>query len=159
MIAAFALAPLLLLAWSDLRRRRLSNRLTAAYGLLCPLALIVAQAPPAQWLQHGAVALVTFLALLGLFASGVLGGGDVKLGTAVMAWAGLQSLWIAGYVIALTGMLLAILGLLADLALRTAPAGPQTAWHRPLRALSARRGVPYGVALVAGGLAVLPSYW
>lgn len=150
---------LCLLAWSDLRHRRLPNKLVALYALLCPLALLASQAEPGQWMQHGLIGLLGFLLFLLLFALGGMGGGDVKLGAAVFAWAGTQSLWPALFVIGITGLLLAVLGLLADALCKRYPPSPKS-WRRGLaRALSAKRGVPYGVALAAGGLAALPAYW
>lgn len=159
LLAIPTLAILALLAWSDLRERRLPNRLVALYALLCPLALLLAQAAPGQWLQHGMVALAAFLVLLALFAVGGMGGGDVKLGAAVFAWAGPQSLWPVLFVIGVAGLLLALLGLLADALAKRRPPPMHSRARDLARALSARRGVPYGVALAAGGLAALPAYW
>src|SRR5690554_416706 len=94
-----------------------------------------------------------------LFALGGMGGGDVKLGAAVFAWAGTQSLWPALFVVGVTGLLLAVLGLLADALSKHYPPPLKSRRRKLARALSAKRGVPYGVALAAGGLAALPAYW
>lgn len=148
---------LLRLSFEDLRYRRLPNRLVAWYGLLCPLALLVSGASMTQWLQHGTVAVVGFLVCLALFAARALGGGDVKLGTAVLAWAGAQDLMTILLVISLTGLVLALLGLLLDMpCLRHGSVASLLRGAR--RALLVRRGVPYGVALAAGGLAAMPAY-
>lgn len=119
----------------------------------------MAGATPAQWLQHGLVGALGFLLFLLLFAVGGMGGGDVKLGAAVFAWAGTQSLWPALFVIGVTGLLLALLGLLADSLNKRWPAPAGSTRRKLLKALSAKRGVPYGVALAAGGVAALPAYW
>lgn len=150
---------LTLLALSDLRHRRLPNKLVALYALLCPLALLASQAEPGQWMQHGLTGLTGFLLFLLLFALGGMGGGDVKLGAAVFAWAGTQSLWPALFVVGVTGLLLAVLGLLADALSKHYPPPLKSRRRKLARALSAKRGVPYGVALAAGGLAALPAYW
>jgi len=116
-----------------------------------------------MWLQHGMVALAGFMVLLILFAMGGMGGGDVKLGTAVLAWAGMQSLLASLFVIGLTGLVLALLGLAADklsvLGSDTGQGPVHRSWKALLHGLSAKRGVPYGVALAAGGLVALPAYW
>ena len=147
------------MARSDLLDRRLPNKWVAFYALLCPVALLLSHAESAQWLQHGLIGFTGFLLFLALFALGGMGGGDVKLGAAVFAWAGTQSLWPALFVIGVTGLLLALLGLLADALSRRRPARRGSWRYRLARMLSARRGVPYGVALAAGGLAALPAYW
>jgi len=162
-MGAIAIALLIALLVCDLRQRRLPNRLVALYALMCPFALLAAGTVPAMWLQHILVACVGFLVLLVLFAVGGMGGGDVKLGTAVLAWVGTQSLLNSLFVIGLTGLALALLGLLADrLALLSSATGQgrvRSMWRSTLHALSAKRGVPYGVALAAGGLVALPAYW
>lgn len=163
LLSLAAAALLFVLSYSDFRHRRLSNRVVAGYAALCPVALLVSGATPLIWLQHGIVAMVAFVLLVALFAVGVLGGGDVKLGAAVLGWAGVQSFMVSLFVIGITGLMLALLGLIAD---RLSAPGLSKdcnpvfrVWPAILRALSARRGVPYGVALAAGGLVVLPTYW
>lgn len=150
------------LLYCDLRHRRLPNRLVAAYAALCPLALFVVGVPPSTWLQHIVVAMLTFLIFTTMFTLGGMGGGDVKLGTAVLGWAGVQSLVPCLLVIAVSGLVLAALGVLADMLI--ARQGPMASdndgvWRILLHALSAKRGVPYGVALAFGGMVVLPAYW
>lgn len=110
-----------------------------------------------QWLQHGMVTVLGFLVCLALFAARALGGGDVKLGTAVLAWTGPQELMTVLLVISLVGLALALMGLLLDApCLRRSLAASVLRGTR--RALLVRRGVPYGVALAAGGLAAMPAY-
>lgn len=156
-------ALLLTLQRYDLCFRRLPNSLVGLYAVLCPVALWCSGTLPAVWLQHGIVALVAFLVLLAMFAAGGMGGGDVKLGTAVLAWAGMKSLAVSLVVIAVVGLLMALLGVLADWLARHGKGGcagkARGRWQKVLHALSARRGVPYGVALAAGGMAALPAYW
>ena len=157
LVLAVGVVLLLRLSFEDLRHRRLPNRLVAGYGLLCPLALLVSGAPMVQWLQHGIVAVAGFLVLLALFSARALGGGDVKLGTAVLAWAGVQDLMSVLLVISIVGLVLALLGLLLNApCLRRGSVAGLLRGAR--RALLVRRGVPYGVALAAGGLAALPIY-
>lgn len=120
-------------------------------------------APTATWLQHGIIAMAGFAVLTILFVLGGMGGGDVKLGTAVLGWAGLPSLLPCLFVIGVSGLILAVLGVVADWLTMRSPAKQQVGrigrvWRVVLYALSAKRGVPYGVALSAGGMMVLFSY-
>jgi Flp pilus assembly protein, protease CpaA len=85
LLAALATA-LLYAATTDLRRREIDNWLNAA----------VAAGAPVYWLTSGlgltaiafqiGLALVTFLVACGLFAARQMGGGDVKLLTALALW-------------------------------------------------------------------------
>lgn len=151
-------ALLLRLSYEDLRRRRLPNRLVAGYGLLSPLALLASGASAAQWVQHGVVAAVGFAVFLALFAARALGGGDVKLGTAVLAWTDVHDLPLVLQAVSLAGLVVALLGLLigAPCLRRVFARG----WRRRIRrALLVKRGVPYGAALAVGGLCAMPAYW
>ena len=123
------------------------------------MALLLTQAPVKHWLQHGLVALLAFVVLLALFAAGAMGGGDVKLGTAVFGWAGTQAAWPALFITSVAGLVLALVGLAVDFCCRRWPPKRRGFAHRWADAISARRGVPYGVALALGGIAALPSFW
>jgi prepilin peptidase CpaA len=103
-------------------------------------------------LQHLAAGLVLFAAGAGLFRLGVWGGGDVKFMAAAGLWFGWTGLagWL--FMVALCGGGLA----LAILALRHAVAAPAPWWPGWLSRLHRRdEGIPYGVALGAGGLLAL----
>ena len=85
------------------------------------------------------------------FAAGALGGGDVKLLSAVSLFAGLQRLPDLLFITAIAG------GLLGLAILAGAPIGrPAMAVAGPLRA-RLRTGLPYGPAIAAGGLWVAAS--
>jgi len=89
-----------------------------------------------------------------LFAFGIVGGGDAKLFAAVLLWLGLKDLMPYALAASVLGGLLTI----ALLALRQLPL-PQIlarqAWI--LRLHDEKAGIPYGVALAAGALAILPG--
>lgn len=161
-IAALLIALFGLLMRADLIRRRLPNRWIGYYALLFPLYAWMQGLSWGAFAAHGLVAVAAFLLLLLPFLRGGAGGGDVKLGTVVMLWAGPQSAAAALVAIGLVGALLGIAGWLADL---LAGGAPQADSHTPAGKqplspgymLSARRGVPYGVALVAGGITALIS--
>ncbi|MDG0023283.1 prepilin peptidase [Trinickia sp. Y13] len=149
LINALASALLLTLALSDLRRRRLPNASVAAFAALY-LAHAWLGAENSTGFEHhlatGALALV--LSAL-LFRFGWLGGGDAKLFAAVFLWSGPAHASTVFFIVSFLGLLLA----LAQLALRRVPSAaaidPDRGWLAPAR------GVPYGVALAAGGIAAI----
>lgn len=136
LLALLAIA-LLGAAVSDLRHRRIANRLNAAIALLAPVWWLASGIAPAAMLWQMALALGCVLVLGGMFALGLLGGGDVKLLSALALW--IRPAWFAQVlaVMALAGGVLALICL----------------------ASRARRqtGVPYGVAIAIGGWWVLAS--
>ena len=86
LLAGLAIA-LLFAAFTDIRSRHIGNRLNLGIALGAPLywwASGLAPWPGMVW-QLG-VALVTFTALLAVFKFGGIGGGDVKLLTALALW-------------------------------------------------------------------------
>src|SRR5688500_13002064 len=86
LLAALAIA-LLVAAFTDFRHRTISNWLSGAVAIAAPLfwwADGLSLGPDVAW-QLG-VAAVTFAVLAGLFALRAMGGGDVKLLTALALW-------------------------------------------------------------------------
>jgi prepilin peptidase CpaA len=103
---------------------------------------------------HLAVGFAFLLAGMGLFAAGLLGGGDAKLLAAVALYMG--SGWAAPYVmaVAVAGGGLAC----AVLLLRWAARQGFTATMPWLSHLAdPKLGIPYGVAIAAGWLFVFPK--
>ncbi|HET6521571.1 MAG TPA: prepilin peptidase [Geminicoccaceae bacterium] len=159
-------------AIEDVRSRRLPNWATAAIALLYPVHVLASPAPVA-WPIALAIGAALFAAGALLFAWRVLGGGDVKLIAALGLWSGPEHLALFALVTAFSGGALA-LGylwyerqgwlLLAPLAAALAgrrpagvpaqPAAPAAEDATPAAA-AARPSVPYGVAIAAGGVAVL----
>ena len=85
LLAALATA-LLIAALTDLRRREINNWLTGSIALAAPLWwLAMGMAPMAIAFQVG-LAAVTFAVACVLFATGQMGGGDVKLLGALALW-------------------------------------------------------------------------
>ena len=141
---ALAAAALLSAAADDLDRRIIPNAAVlavAAAGLL----FLAGLSPPAA-AAHLGIAALGLLAGLPAFARGLVGGGDVKLFSATLLWAGpdLLRLHLAGT--ALAAVLLGVV-LLGRQAL--AARGPDPAAPAP------RPTMPFGVALAAGGLLVV----
>lgn len=141
LLAGLAIA-LVTAAVTDIRSRRIGNRLNAAIALAAPLFWCASGL--ALWpgiAMQLAVALATFAACAGLFAIRAMGGGDVKLLTALALW--VEPLLFVKLVIAmaLLGGLLTIVMMMAAL----------------MRRQRDRLAVPYGVAIAGAGLWVLSS--
>jgi len=166
---------LLLAAITDLRERRIPNWLTGGVAALYPVYLMLSPSPVA-WPSALALALLVGLLGLFLFARELVGGGDVKLIAAVTLWAGLDYFAVFALVTTLTGGVLGLASLwyqrwsglvLAQLAgFGLAPAGGRSDVVPPVAgepcagepALPTRPApvtLPYGVAIAAGGVAVI----
>ncbi len=173
-IAAVAAAILLAAAaWRDIAARVIPDEICAALALLG--VLVRASEGLSALAVTLVAALVLFLALLPLAMYGLMGGGDLKLATAVAlglppvgAYQLMVATALAGGVLALIYMLLARFLRPSVAAGRNAlpvvpPASPRRSGMSLLRRVLAaeawrlrRRGpLPYGVAIAAGGVLVL----
>lgn len=139
LLIALAIA-LLVAAFTDIRSRQISNKLNLAIVVLAPvfwwssgLALW-----PDVAMQIG-VAAAAFAVLAGMFALGMMGGGDVKLLTALALWIEPNAFVQLIIIMALAGGVLTIV---------------MGAWHF-LNQQKERLAIPYGVAIAFGGLWVL----
>ena len=152
-------------AISDLRAYIIPNRVCLAVAGLYPayvLALYAAGGPPVAWAWSLLCALIVFVGGVALFAIGAMGGGDVKLLSAVTLWAGPDLVFPFVFVTALAGAALAVIFALrlcladareqADgtMTLGVLTAGIFRLRHAPLMKLV----LPYGVAIAGGGLFV-----
>lgn len=158
---------------SDIESRRLPNWLTAAVAALYALFVIVSPTPVA-WLSAFGVAGVVFALGFACFAFQLMGGGDVKLMAGLALWAGLDHIALFLMVTSLAGGLLAIV----MLAFRRWSPTPLFLMLAPLTSLISKRSarpaavagntpstgliehnpsvtLPYGVAIAAGGFAVI----
>lgn len=144
LLAALAIA-LLVAGFTDLRTRQIGNWLTGAIALSAPLfwwASGLALWPDVA-IQVG-VALAAFAVLAALFAFGAMGGGDVKLLTALALWVEPRAFVQLVVIMALLGGVLTIVF---------------AAWHM-IRGRKDRLAIPYGVAIASAGLWVLSvNYW
>ena len=131
---------LLVAAFTDIRRRQIDNWLNAGIALAAPLYWWASGLSlyPGVALQL-AVAIGAFAILAGLFALKMMGGGDVKLLTALALWIPPIPFVQLLIVMALVGGVLTII---------------MGAWHF-MRRQRDRLAVPYGVAIAIGGLWVL----
>lgn len=143
LLAGLAIA-LLIAAFTDLRNRMIYNWLNAAIALAAPL----------YWWASGMVlwpdlaiqlgfAIGVFAVLAILFALRIMGGGDVKLLTALALWITPMLFLQLLIVMALVGGVLAI---------------TMGAYHVARRQRD-RLQIPYGVAIAIGGLWVLGMHY
>lgn len=144
LLVALAIA-LLIAGFTDLRSRQIGNWLTSAIALGAPLFWWACGLSlwPGVAMQLG-VALVALAALAALFAMRAMGGGDVKLLTALALW--IEPVWFLKLII-----MMALLGGVLTLVFG--------AWHIARRRKD-RLAIPYGVAIASAGLWVLTAhYW
>ena len=146
---ALAIA-LLVAAVGDLRQRRIANRLNAAIALGAPLFWWASGLSLAAMGWQVALALGCLTVGTCLFATGAMGGGDVKLLTALALW--FRPVWYAQMlvVMALAGGVLALASLAGRRRSRLL-----TAPHLPQLPRKSDAGLPYGIAIAVGGLWVL----
>lgn len=134
---------LLIAAFTDLRSRKIGNWLNASIALGAPLYWVASGLTLYDIGIQFAVALGTFIVLAGLFAIRAMGGGDVKLLTALALW--IQPMWFLELIVvmAVTGGIVTIIF---------------GSWHVARRNKD-RIAIPYGVAIAFAGLWVLAGHY
>lgn len=139
LLAALGLA-LVTAAITDLRSRRIANWLNAAIAAGAPVFWWASALPlwPGVASQLG-IALLTFAVTAGLFALRAMGGGDVKLLTALALWAPPALFLNLIVLMALLGGVLTIVFAVVHI----------------MRRRKDKITIPYGVAISAAGLWVL----
>jgi prepilin peptidase CpaA len=139
-------------ALSDGSRYLIPNRYPAA--IVVAFCVFAIGKPMHFWLPSLVVGVVLLALGTVFFARGIMGGGDVKLLSAVGLWAGLERLELLMLVMALVGGVLALIKLIPFQ--RLAPASPEiadTGWRAWLQ-----YPIPYGIAIAAGGVSVALSH-
>ena len=144
---------LLFAAFTDLRSLTIPNRLSIALIALFPIAAVLSglDAVSIAWslLAAPAVLVVGF----GLFALRVMGGGDAKLLAAAAPWFGLAGAPSFLLAVAMLGGVFTLMILI----FRRTPVIPFYSRHEWLFNLhQSKQGVPYAVAIAAGGLLAFP---
>ncbi len=143
LLIALAIA-LLVAAFTDVCRRQIDNWLNAGIALGAPLFWWSSGLSlwPDVAMQLG-VAVAAFAILAGMFALRMMGGGDVKLLTALALW--IKPEWFLELII-----LMALLGGVLTIGMG--------AWH-VMRRQRDRLAIPYGVAISAAGLWVIGFHY
>jgi prepilin peptidase CpaA len=143
LLAALALA-LLTAAFTDLKSRRIANWLNLGVALGAPLFWYASGLSlwPGVASQLG-IALATFAVLSVLFVLKAMGGGDVKLLTALALWIAPEHFLKLIIMMALVGGVLTLFF---------------GGWH-VIRRQRQKIAIPYGVAIAAAGLWVIGSFY
>lgn len=149
LLSGLAIA-LLAAAAGDLAHRKIGNRLNAAIALAAPLYWWASGLSVVAIGWQLGLGLCVFVLLAALFAAGAMGGGDVKLLSALALW--IRPMW---YVQLLMAMALCGGGLCAVLLVFRAVRGKRPSSNPHSNPHSNPRGVPYGIAIALGGLWVL----
>jgi prepilin peptidase CpaA len=142
LLAVLAIA-LVVAAITDLRRRQIDNWLTGAIALAAPLFWFASGLTLVEAGYQLAMAFATFTVLTGLFALGAMGGGDVKLLSALALWLKPPAFLTLLVVMALAGGLVTLIF---------------GGWHL-LRRCEGKVAVPYGIAISFAGLWVLVTHY
>jgi Flp pilus assembly protein protease CpaA len=153
-----AISVLALIAYSDVRSRRISNALSLSVAILGLIRIVVAhEATAAQTLAAASIAFV--LAFL-LFWRGVIGGGDAKLIAATVLLVGWKEVPTFLLLMSVCGAVLALTTLL-ELQFRSGYRGLSGRVRNSSEAGFANPGagrtdtVPYGVAIAVAGVVSL----
>ncbi|MBL8542296.1 MAG: prepilin peptidase [Hyphomonadaceae bacterium] len=157
MIAILALAAfaglLIYAACSDVASLTIPNWISIALVALFPVAALAAGLSFADIGMHLLFGFGVLVVGFFLFQAGVFGGGDAKLLAAASIWSGFTAFWplISWMVFAGGFMALAILAARQFV--------PQAETNPPFvnRLLTGKTGIPYGLAIMIGGLAAIPS--
>lgn len=139
LVGALAIA-LLVAAFTDIRRRQIDNWLNAAVALGAPAFWWASGMSvwPDMAIQVG-LALVSFLFFTGLFALKQMGGGDVKLLTAL-------ALWLTPITFLKLLIMMSIIGAVLTLGF--------AAWQFTITRKRSVK-IPYGIAIASAGLITL----
>ena len=136
----------------DLLTMRIPNGVSLGIAAAFLVVAPIAGMPVQEMLMHFLVGAAVLIAGMILFSLRLVGGGDAKLLAAACLWLGPNQLLPYLVYVTIFGGALALL----LLAYRGMPAGafPLPTWaarlHKP------RSGMPYGLAIAAGALAVYP---
>lgn len=154
------LAGLVVASVTDVRSRRISNKLVLLMALL-GLAFSVVTVPPSVGAWRALVSCsIGFALWIPFYALRMLGAGDVKLFAAASCWLAPSQVFAAAFVSAFAGGILSLVGLvlahgLGLTAFRVAHfARDPRMLATPLGVPAGRKTLPYGVAM-AVGLAVV----
>lgn len=151
-LAVFA-GLLLYAACTDVASLTIHNWVSIAMAtLFAPVALLT-HMPLAEIGIHYLFGFALLAVGFFLFQAGVIGGGDAKLLAAAAVWTGFVAFVPFIFWTTMAGGLIALALLMARQQFAPAPAQPAFV----NRLLTPKSGVPYGVAIMLGGLMALPS--
>ena len=152
--AALLLALLSVAAYTDLRARRIPN--TIPVLVIALFIVVLAFTPDLREVWHWRLASFSIAFIVGfiLFATRIMGGGDVKLFAALALWHPLSDLGALAILTAVAGAGVALFFAALDFYQARRNASPETSVLSDLRqSLKAR--IPYGVAIFLGQAAIM----
>lgn len=157
MLSSLALATfaglLIYAACTDAARLIIPNRVSIALALAFPIAALGLGVAPLQVGWHLLVGAGVLAVGFGLFAFNIFGGGDAKLLAATSLWVGADGLLTLLTWTAIAGGLLALALLAARQFVKQTETTPPFVNHL----LKQQNGIPYGVAIMCGGLMAIPT--
>ena len=153
-VVVLALLPALLLvaAGWDLASFTIPNVIPSVLAASFLALALATRMPPAELGWHALAGAIALLVSFVLFVRGYIGGGDAKLFTTIVLLLGGHDAFVYTLVSAVFGGVLT----LALLSVRQVPLPRVLLWPWLLRLHDTKEGVPYGVALAAGALVLLP---
>ncbi|MEH6475795.1 MAG: prepilin peptidase [Sneathiella sp.] len=145
-------------AYSDFVERKIRNWKSVAL-LVCFLAYAALFPQQVNFVEHFLWSLPVFLVFLGGFIYGKIGGGDVKLATISMVWAGPENGLLFLTIMAFTGGIIGVITITPPLKYLWADIQTNIGKNRYLTAHDAMESVPYGIPIAIGGsTAVINGY-
>ncbi|HEX3809035.1 MAG TPA: prepilin peptidase [Rhizomicrobium sp.] len=153
LLVIFPLLLVLAAGW-DLSSFTIPNTISICLIAAFAAFAMAAGMAPAVIGWHLLAGFIALAASFTLFALGYFGGGDAKLFAAIALWLGFNSLLPYTLLVAIAGGALALTLLLA----RRIPLPATLASHSWISHLhDSKSGIPYGIALSAGALILLPQ--
>jgi prepilin peptidase CpaA len=154
-ILILGVLPLLLAlaAGWDLASYTIPNRLQVALLASFAIFIFVGHLTLAQLGVHVLAGLIGLVAGFALFSLGYIGGGDAKFFACTALWFGLGDLLEYALIASVIGGALT-LALLSFRGVAVPPFLVRQGWIARLH--DAKQGIPYGIALAAAGLVILP---
>ncbi|MES1198988.1 MAG: prepilin peptidase [Pseudomonadota bacterium] len=140
-------------AFSDIASMTIPNWLSIAMAAAFPVCAVALGMPWNIIGLHLAFGIGVLVITFVLFQFNVMGGGDAKLIAAAAVWTGVGAFWPFAVWTMIAGGLLALALLIARKGLKPSEARPAFV----NRLLKPQGGIPYGVAIMTGGLAVLSA--
>lgn len=146
------IAGLIFAAINDVLTMTIPNWLSIAYVAVFPFVAVYLGVSLIDIGWHFAAGLIGLVICFALFSVGVFGGGDAKLIPAVLVWIGPAGVMPYIFGIALVGGLLALVFILSR---RFVPANMVPGVLQ--RSFVEGPGIPYAVAIAAGGIWAIPA--
>lgn len=137
---------------SDVKSLRIPNAYVVAILLAFVPAFLIAPEQFGAWWEHLGAFAAIFAITYVMFAVGMIGGGDAKLGSALALWVGLKGLMAYVFYMAVVG---GVLGLFSLLLKKKKPFTKPKKGSWVATVQDGGNAVPYGIALSIGAWAGL----